>query len=156
MSHAILSAPGALAALVLGLAATSAHATDCKAVHAELIEMGATTECDPGETSCFLGVIQGNHGLVGTTHFKADGWTPDPIPTSPGSFPYSGLFEYRLAGGTLLMRETGVTVPGIVTAHHRVQSATGDFEGASGDFFVYGTRANGVITTRVDGTLCFD
>ena len=155
MSHAIPSAPRALAALVLGIAAMSANAADCKAVHAELIEMGATTECDPGETSCFIGVVQGNHGLVGTTHFKADSWTT-PIPTSPGSFPYSGLFEYRLAGGTLLMRETGVTVPGIVTAHHRIQSATGDFEGATGDFFVYGTRANGVITTRVDGTLCFD
>ena len=155
MSHAIPSVPGALAALVLVLAAMPANATDCKAVHAELIEMGATTECDPGETSCFIGVVQGNHGLVGTTHFKADSWTT-PIPTSPGSFPYSGLFEYRLAGGTLLMRETGVTVPGIVTAHHRIQSATGDFEGATGDFFVYGTRASGVITTRVDGTLCFD
>ena len=155
MSHAILSAPRAFVALVLGVAAISANAADCKAVHAELIEMGATTECDPGETSCFIGVVQGNHGLVGTTHFKADSWTT-PIPTSPGSFPYSGLFEYRLAGGTLRMRETGVTVPGIVTAHHRIQSATGDFEGATGDFFVYGTRASGVITTRVDGTLCFD
>lgn len=155
MSHAKLSAPGALAALVIGIAAMPAHATDCKAIHAELIEMGATTECDPGESSCFLGVVQGNHGLVGTTHFKADSWTT-PIPTSPGSFPYSGLFEYRLAGGTLLLRETGVTVPGIVTAHQRVQSASGDFEGATGDFFVYGTRANGVITTRVDGTLCFE
>lgn len=152
MSHATSFATGALA---LALFALPAHATDCKAVHAELIEMGATTECDPGETSCFLGVIQGNHGLVGTTHFKADGWT-SAIPTSPGSFPYSGVFEYRLQGGTLRMRETGVTVPGIVTAHHRVIGATGAFAGVTGDLFVYGTRANGVITTRVDGTLCFE
>ena len=152
MSHATRTA---ILALALGVAALPAHATDCKAVHAELIEMSATTECDPGETSCFLGVIQGNHGLIGTTHFKADGWTTA-IPTSPGSFPYSGLFEYRLQGGTIKMRETGVTVPGIVTAHHRIIDATGDFAGATGDFFVYGTRASGVITTRVDGTFCFD
>jgi len=145
----------ALAALAIGLAAFSANATDCKPVHAELIETGATTECDPGETSCFLGVVQGNHGLIGTTHFKADSWT-SAIPTSPGSFPYSGVFEYRLETGTIRMRETGVTVPGIVTAHHRIIGATGAFAGASGDFFVYGTRANGVITTQVDGTLCFN
>jgi len=152
MSHATSLATGALA---LALSALPVHATDCKAVHAELIEMGATTECDPGETSCFLGVIQGNHGLIGTTHFKADGWT-SAIPTSPGSFPYSGVFEYRLQGGTIRMRETGVTVPGVVTAHHRVIDASGAFAGVTGDVFVYGTRANGVITTQVDGTLCFE
>lgn len=154
MSHATFAPMCALAALAFGFAAPSAHATDCKAVHAELIETSATTGCDPGETSCFLGVIQGNHGLVGTTHFKADGWT-SAIPTSPGSFPYSGVFEYRLESGTIRMRETGVTVPGIVTAHHRVIGATGAFEGASGDFFVYGTRGGGIITTQVSGQLCF-
>ena len=61
MSHATLSAPRALVALVLGIAAMPANAADCKAVHAELIEMGATTEGDPGEASCFIGLVQGTH-----------------------------------------------------------------------------------------------
>ena len=52
------------------------------------------------------------------------------------------------------MRETGVTVPGVVTAHHRIVGATGEFAGATGDFFVSGTRASGVITTAITGTLC--
>lgn len=152
MTHATLTRL-ALAALAFGLPALSAQASNCKAVHAELIEMGATQGCDAGEAFCFLGVVQGNHGLIGTTHFKADGSSPS-VPTSPSSTPYSGPFEYRLETGTLLMRETGITVPGVVTAHQRIIGATGAFEGATGDFFVYGTRASGVITTQIDGTVC--
>jgi hypothetical protein len=143
----------ALAALAFGLAPLSAQADNCKAVHAELLEMRVTEGCNAGETFCFLGVIQGNHGLTGTTHFKGDS-VGTAAPTSPGSVPYSGPFEYRLGSGTLLMRETGVTVPGVVVAHHRIVDATGDFAGATGDFFVYGTRAGTVITTEISGTLC--
>jgi len=139
--------------VALALCALPAYAEECKPVHADLVEMSATTGCDPGETSCFLGVIDGNHGLRGTTHFKADS-VGTAASTSPGSLPYSGLFQYRLTGGTLTMRETGVTVPGVVTAHHRIVDATGEFAGATGDFFVSGTRASGVITTSIFGTLC--
>ena len=138
---------------LLASVAFAAQAGECKAVHADLVEMSVTTGCDAGEASCFLGVVDGNHGLRGTTHFKADS-VGTAAPTSPGSLPYSGPFEYRLAGGTITMRETGVTVPGVVTAHHRIVGATGEFAGATGDFFVSGTRANGVITTAITGTLC--
>ena len=137
----------------LALCALPAYADECKPVHADLVEMSATTGCDAGESSCFLGVIDGNHGLRGTTHFKADS-VGAAVPTSPGSLPYSGFFQYRLTGGTITMRETGVTVPGVVTAHHRIVDATGEFAGATGDFFVSGTRVSGVITTSVFGTLC--
>jgi hypothetical protein len=140
-------------ALSLGLCALSAQATECKPIHAEMLEMRVTEGCDAGETFCFLGVVDGNQGLRGTTHFKGDS-TGTAAPTSPGSLPYSGPFEYRLMGGTILMRETGVTVPGVVTAHHRIVDATGEFAGATGDFFVFGTRAGTTITTKIDGTLC--
>ena len=138
---------------LLASAAFAAQAGECKAVLAELVESSFTQGCDPGEASCFLGVVDGNHGLRGTTHFKADS-VGVAASTSPGSLPYSGPFEYRLAGGTITMRETGVTVPGVVTAHHRIVGATGEFASATGDFFVSGTRANGVITTAITGTLC--
>jgi hypothetical protein len=152
MSHVISYRTAVLA---LAFAAMPAHATDCKPVHAELIESRYTTGCDPGEPSCFLGVVQGNHGLTGTTHFRSDSFL-GPIPTSPNSTPYSGPFHYRLDGGTITMRSTGVTIPGVVTEVQRITDATGDFAGATGDFFVFGTRdASGVITTKIDGTLCF-
>jgi len=68
--------------------------------------------------------------------------------------PYSGAFQYRLPTGTISMRETGINTPGMVTAHQRVTAGTGEYEGATGDFFVNGTRVPGVVTTSVSGTLC--
>jgi hypothetical protein len=126
---------------------------ECKPIHADLVEMPATTGCDAGESSCFLGTVDGNRGLRGTTHFKGDASGTAPS-TSPGSLPYSGPFQYRLEGGTITMRETGVTVPGVVAAHQRIVEGTGDYAGATGDFFVNGYRANGIITTQVTGMLC--
>jgi hypothetical protein len=140
-------------ASVAVFAAGVAQAGECKSIHADLVELRVTEGCNAGEPSCFLGVVDGNHGLRGTTHFRADGFLGS-IPTSPGSTPYSGPFEYRLGTGTLLMRETGVTVPGVVTAHHRIVEGTGEFAGATGDFFVSGTREGTLITTNITGTLC--
>ena len=48
------------------------HAGECKSIHADLFELRSTTGCDAGETACFLGEVDGNHGLRGTTHFSAD------------------------------------------------------------------------------------
>jgi hypothetical protein len=135
------------------LAAAPGWAGECKPIHADMVELRSTEGCDPGETSCFLGVVDGNQGLRGSTHFSADS-IGTPAPTSPGSLPYSGLFEYRLPGGTISMRETGVNVPGMVTAHQHVIGATGEYEGATGDFFVHGVRGVGIVTTQVRGSLC--
>jgi hypothetical protein len=137
----------------LALIASPAWADECKSIHADLEELRSTEGCDAGETSCFLGVVDGNQGLRGSTHFKADS-IGTAAPTSPGSLPYSGLFEYRLPGGTISMRETGVNVPGMVTAHQHVIGATGEYTGATGDFFVNGVRGVGIVTTQVSGTLC--
>lgn len=143
--------PIALALLAVG---GVGHAGNCKAVHASLVEVASTTGCNAGLSSCFLGEVTGNHGLVGVTHFRADS-VGTAASGSPGSVPYSGPFEYRTASGHLLMRETGVTVPGAVTAHQRIVEASGDFAGVTGYLFVSGTRANGVVTTRVDGEFCY-
>ena len=142
-----------LAAMPLALAALAAQATECKDIHADLVETRMTTGCDAGESACFLGEVDGNHGLRGTTHFSADSLGV-PAPTSPGSLPYSGVFQYRLPTGTLTMRETGVNVPGMVTAHQHVVEGSGEFAGATGHFFVNGVRVPGLVTTQVSGTLC--
>lgn len=135
------------------LAASVAHAEECKPVHADLVEVFATEGCNPGLTYCYLGVVDGNHGLRGTTHFRGNSSGTAPS-GAPDALPYAGPFEYRTASGNLLMREAGIVPPGIVTAHQKIVEGTGEFAGATGYFFVSGTRANGVITTKVTGEIC--
>ena len=101
----------------VGGAAAQNSASTCKAMHADLIEDRSTTSCRPGHTACFLGVVDGNQGLRGTTYFRGDSSTA-PIPTSPEFRGYGGVFEYATEHGTLTARESGVTsaTQGVVTA----------------------------------------
>ena len=153
--------------LALGLGATLSPAAAlanepvCKAVHADLIEVRVTQGCNPGLSSCFLGEVDGNHGLRGTTHFRGDSSAAGPALGLAGFISYSGPFQYRTATGTLDMRETGITntlagVPqsGAVTAYQQVVGGSGSFEGASGHLFVSGRNVDNVIVTRVSGELC--
>ncbi|UXI68824.1 hypothetical protein [Tahibacter amnicola] len=140
--------------------ADAAPHSRCRVIHAELVESSSTTGCLPPATSCFLGVVDGNHGLRGVTHFAADSARAGP-PTSPDFISYSGLFHYTTARGTLRTRETGVTNPGsgqpqsgAVTAYQQLEEGTGDYAGYTGYFFVSGRRVDDVITTRVTGELC--
>lgn len=130
--------------------------TSCKPVHADMVEHRSTTECKPSHTFCFVGVVDGNHGLRGTTYFKGDSGTL-PIPTSPEFVGYSGVFEYTTARGTLVMRETGVTSSkqGVVTAYQKITDASGEYAGVSGYFFVSGHNDGQQITTRVTGEICY-
>lgn len=144
---------------LLCFASPPLHATECKAIHASLDESRFTTGCNPGLGACFLGVVDGNHGLRGTTHFAADSYVPTSPATSPGFIIYSGPFEYRTATGNLHLRETGTTgatgpTTGAITAYQQIVSGTGAFEGATGYLFVSGLRASGVIATRVSGEIC--
>ncbi len=139
-----------LFALAVG---TAAHAEECKPIHADLVEVAATEGCNPGLTSCFLGEVDGNHGLRGTTHFRADSARVGPA-TSPDFISYSGPFEYITSHGRIHTRETGVTNPTEVTAYQKIVDASGEFAGASGYFFVSGHKGPGTITTRVTGELC--
>jgi hypothetical protein len=150
------------ASLTLLPVAPAAAESGCKAVHATLVEVPATTGCNPGLTSCFLGEVAGNHGLRGATHFRADSAAAGPSTGSPGFISYSGAFQYRTESGNLDVRETGVTntgngqpQSGAVTAYQQVVGGSGDFAGASGFLFVSGRRVNNVIETLVHGELCF-
>lgn len=141
---------------LLAFGAPAAHADDnrCKRIRADLVEVLSTEGCKPEHAFCFLGEVDGNHGLNGVTYFKGDPVAGTPPPGAPDAVPYSGPFEYHTAKGSLLMREAGIVPPGLVTAIQRVAEGTGEFAGATGFFFVSGTRASGIITTEVTGQLC--
>jgi hypothetical protein len=133
----------------------------CKPVHADLVEDLSTTACEPGHPSCFLGEVDGNQGLRGSTYFRADSGAAGPS-TSPSFRSYSGVFEYTTPGGTLVMRETGVVNgtqgnpdSGAVTAFQLITEATGDFAGVTGHFFVSGFSINQHVVTKVTGELCY-
>lgn len=153
--HPLLRLALPAVALAVSAAAVAAPANGaCKRIHAELSELRSTEGCNAGLDSCFLGEVDGNHGLNGSTHFASDGWAPGPS-AAPGFISYSGAFEYRTADGTLYMREIGVTDPAVVTAYQRVESGSGRFQGASGHFFVSGSKTPaGEVTTELSGELC--
>ena len=132
----------------------------CKAVHADLVERRSTVGCKPEHNFCFLGEVDGNHGLRGTTYFRGDSGAAGPS-TSPGFISYSGQFEYTTDRGMLIMRETGVVnqtqgnlESGAITAFQKIVDATGEFAGASGYLFVSGFNRGGQITTQVFGEIC--
>lgn len=130
--------------------------TKCKPVHADLVENRSTVGCKPSHPSCFLGQVDGNHGLRGTTYFRGDSATA-PIPTSPEFRGYSGVFEYVTERGTLVARESGVvsSTQRVVTAHQKITNATGEFEGVTGYFFVSGYNDGQVVVTKVTGEICY-
>jgi hypothetical protein len=132
----------------------------CKPVHADLEENLSTIGCKPAHPTCFLGEVDGNHGLRGTTYFRADAGAAGPS-TSPGFISYSGLFEYTTDRGTLVMRETGVVnqtqgnpESGAVTAFQKVIEATGELTGTTGHLFVSGFSRGGHVVTTITGELC--
>lgn len=154
--NAVKSATLLTLAIASLCAVATAHAGNCKKIHADLDEIQSTTGCNAGLASCFLGEVDGNHGLRGTTHFAADSARVGPA-TSPTFVSYSGPFEYRTGRGTITVRETGVTTSGpegVVTAYQQIVSGTGDFEGATGHFFVSGHKTGGTIDTFVNGEVC--
>lgn len=152
--------------IVVGLLAAPAGAQDipaaqtCKAVHADLVEVRSTVGCKPEHSFCFLGEVDGNHGLRGTTYFKGEESAFFP-PSAPTFRSYTGWFEYITQNGTLTLREMGMTDPptsnpesGVVNAYQRIVSGTGEFEGATGYLFVSGFNRNQRIVTTVRGEIC--
>ena len=154
-------------AVAVGLAGVAAGAQEvpaaptCKAVHATLSEVRSTVGCKPEHDACFLGEVDGNHGLRGTTYFRgeASAFFPSGAPTFRS---YVGNFEYTTATGTLTMREMGLSEPsantspdgGVVNAFQRIVGGTGEFAGATGYLFVSGFNRSGQIATTVHGEIC--
>jgi hypothetical protein len=154
----------AVAVMLVGSVARAqqpdASGPKCRTIHADLVEDGGTVGCKPEHPDCFLGVVDGNHGVRGTTYFRSDSAAAGPS-TSPSFISYSGVFEYSLQGGTIVARETGVfdrTIggpsSGVLTAHHQILSATGDWAGATGHFFVSGFRTGQHVETQLTGVVC--
>jgi hypothetical protein len=146
---------------VSGRAQQVPPAPTCKAVHATLTEARATVGCKPEHDSCFLGEVDGNHGLRGTTYFRgeASAFFPSGAPTFRS---YVGTFEYTTPTGTLTMREMGLSEPslnttpegGVVNAFQRIVGGTGEFAGATGYLFVSGFNRSGQVATTVHGEIC--
>jgi hypothetical protein len=156
---------GTAVAVMIGLLGGTAPAQEagpvCKAVHADLVEARSTTGCKPEHSSCFLGEVDGNHGLRGTTYFRGEEGALFP-PGAPTFRSYVGTFEYTTPSGTLTMREMGLTEPpdasnpesGVVNAFQRIVSGTGEYAGATGYLFVSGFNRNQRIVTNVYGEIC--
>jgi hypothetical protein len=153
---------------VVGLLAVPASAQEapapqssCKAVHADLVEVRSTVGCKPEHAFCFLGEVDGNHGLRGTTYFRGDASALFPS-AAPTFRSYTGSFEYTTDRGTLTMREMGLTEPpgiipessGVVNAYQTIVASTGEFAGATGYLFVSGFNRNQRIVTTVRGEIC--
>jgi hypothetical protein len=134
----------------------------CKRIHGDLVEAPSTTGCKPEHPSCFLGEVDANHGLRGTTYFRGDAGSAFTYPTAPTFRGYTGNFEYTTAHGMLVMKEVGSNEPsannpaasGMVNAFQRIVSGTGDFEGATGYLFVSGFNNGGRVVTTLHGVIC--
>jgi hypothetical protein len=164
MRRAPLYMTTAVAAGLLAVTAGAQQAPQgqtCKAIHADLVEALSTTGCKPGHTSCFLGEVDGNHGLRGTTYFKGEASALFPA-GAPTFRSYVGDFEYTTARGTLIMREMGLSEPssnptpqgGPVNAFQRIVGGTDDFAEATGYLFVSGFNRSGHVVTFVNGEIC--
>jgi hypothetical protein len=133
----------------------------CRSIRGDLVELRSTTECRPGHAVCFLGEVDANHGLRGTTYFRGEQGAVFP-PSAPTFRSYVGSFDYMTASGTLTMREFGLTDPpdpnnpesGVVNAYQRIVSGTGRFEGATGYLFVSGFNRDQRIVTTIHGRVC--
>lgn len=153
--------------LAIGLFAVTIRAqqspvpSTCKAVHADLVETRSTVGCKPEHDTCFLGQVDGNHGLRGTTYFRGEAAANFPS-GAPTFRSYVGDFEYTTATGTLTMREMGLSEPssnptpagGVVNAFQRIVGGTGEYEGATGYLFVSGFNRSGNVVTTVHGQIC--
>jgi hypothetical protein len=134
----------------------------CKRIHGDLVEVPATVGCKPEHTTCFLGEVDANHGLRGTTYFKVDTGSGFTYPTAPTFRGYTGSFEYITPRGTLMMKEMGTSEPftasnpesGVVNAYQRVVGGTDEFEGATGYLFVSGFNRNQRVVTTLHGVIC--
>ena len=154
--------PAPEASMQDGAALDGSGSPRCKRIHGDLVEAPSTTGCKPEHPSCFLGEVDANHGLRGTTYFRGDAGSSFTYPTAPTFRGYTGNFEYTTPRGTLIMKEMGTTEPfnasnpqsGVVNAYQRIVEGTGEFEGATGYLFVSGFNRNQRVVTTLHGEIC--
>ena len=151
---------------MIGLLGGTAHAQEapaapsCKAIHADLVEAQSTTSCKPGHPVCFLGEVDGNHGLRGTTYFRGEQGALFP-PAAPTFRSYVGTFQVHHFGrhahdagdGSDGAAQCQNPESGVVNAFQRIVSGTGEFAGATGYLFVSGFNRNQRVVTTVRGEI---
>lgn len=141
--------------LLFGVAASPALADPhCKKIHGSIVDAQVTEGCTSPSGFCAAGVVKANHGLNGTTYFRMDGAARGPA-TLPGSISTSGIFVYTTDTGTLTVRESGLAGIGDnFPALQQVLSGTGDYEGATGHFWVLGHSEGTYFDSGLIGELC--
>jgi hypothetical protein len=144
--------------LLMASLASPALASDCKKIHATIVDAQVTEGCTSPNRFCAAGSVKGNHGLNGTTYFVMDGAVRGPA-TAPGSLATSGILIYTTDRGTLTVRESGLSGlqesgQGYFTAFQEVLSGTGEYEGSTGHFWVLGEALEDHFESEVTGVLC--
>lgn len=139
------------------------HHPHCDRVSGELEEDFTTgAACPPDHPNCFTGHIDG-HNIHANTRFYGEGGAPVP-PQSPGWSSYSGVTTYRMAHGSIVTRETGLSssieIPesdggrGSLSLE-MITEGTGDLAGATGYLFVTGfVDENSHVSSHVEGKIC--
>ena len=148
-----------LSLLLTVLAASPALADSCKKIHATIVDAQVTEGCTSPNKFCAEGTVEGNHGLNGTTYFRMDGAVRGPA-TAPGSLATSGILVYTTDGGTLTVRESGLSGlresgQGYFTAFQEVLEGTGEHAGATGHLWVLGEVVGSVFESEVRGVICW-
>lgn len=153
-----------LSLLLIGAAASPALAHGggeggCKKIRATIVDVQVTEGCTSPNRFCAAGVVEGNHGLRGTTYFRMDGAVLGPA-TAPGSVATSGILVYTTNRGTLTVRESGlsnlINTPeqGFFAAFQEVLEGTEGYAGATGHLWVAGERNGSIFEADVTGVIC--
>jgi hypothetical protein len=149
---------GSLSLLVIVSMGVPAFADECKKIHGTIVDAQVIEGCTSPNKFCAEGTVTGNHGLNGTTYFVMDGVVRGPA-TLPGSLATSGVLVYTTDGGTLTVRESGLSGlaesgQGYFTAFQQVLEGTGEYEGATGHLWVLGRRLPDHFEADLIGEIC--
>lgn len=147
-----------LSLLLIAFVASPTLASECKKIHATIIDAQVTEGCTSPNNFCAAGTVKGNHGLNGTTYFVMDGAVRGPA-TAPGSVATSGILTFTTRRGTLTVRESGLSGlnesdAGYFTAFQEVLEGTGAYEGATGHMWVLGQVVENGFDSEVRGVIC--
>ncbi|GMV28968.1 MAG: hypothetical protein AMXMBFR59_10930 [Rhodanobacteraceae bacterium] len=147
----------AIATLLCTAAASASH-PHCRPIRGVIHDIPVTEGCTSPNGFCAAGTVDGNRGFHGTTYFVMDGAVRGPA-TAPGTLATSGLLTYTLAGGTLVVRESGMSgfVQGdenYFTAFQQIASGTGRYAGAAGHFHVLGQAFADHFEAEIVGEVC--
>ena len=147
-----------LALLTIVSSASPTRADECKKIHGTIVDAQVTEGCTSPNRFCAEGTVTANHGLNGTTYFTMDGAVRGPA-VLPGSLATSGILVYTTDGGTLTVRESGLSGlresdQSYFTAFQQVVSGTGEYEGATGHLWVLGQAFPDHFEADIRGEIC--